>query len=499
MKASSILNILSQPNENGITLFVLGVMFILSLYHFLLYFQHKDKAYLYYSSYTLLIFIGLLNRPTNGFIVTLIEPFKEVLDHLSLSFILNYNLIYFLFFLTILDLKTYSIKWNRFVLKSVYILFSLSILIEIGYQFTDNIQIITKGHFIFMVATYLLGFIILIPMVMMNNPLKYYIIIGSLFLVITSLFVTIIKRLDLSHGEIEIRYSIFYFGLIFENILFSLALGAKQKNILHEKNTSQEKLIKQLKENEKLKIDIQEQLEQNVAELSKQAEEDKIEKIKTKYDKELTELKMSSLRNQMNPHFIFNSLNSIKLYIINNEKENAVYYLNKFSKLIRKILATTQEKEITLADEIETMQLYLKIENIRFNNEIAYNVSIDKNVNINTIKIPCLILQPFLENALWHGLSLKKGLRKLDIIIKNSGSTHITINIIDNGIGREKSQEINEQKMLKRKSIGIKLTEERLKNFFKDYQNLYSLNFTDLYDKNNKPEGTKVVIWLPLI
>ncbi|RLD85173.1 MAG: hypothetical protein DRJ07_03605, partial [Bacteroidetes bacterium] len=468
-------------------------------YHFLLYFQHKDKAYLYYSSYTLLIFIGLLNRPTNGFIVTLIEPFKEILDHLSLSFILNYNLIYFLFFLTILDLKTYSIKWNSFVLKSVYILFSLSILIEIGYQFTDNIQIITKGHFIFMVATYLLGFIILIPMVMMNNPLKYYIIIGSLFLVITSLFVTIIKRLDLSHGEIEIRYSVFYFGLIFENILFSLALGAKQKNILHEKNASQEKLIKQLKENEKLKIDIQEQLEQNVAELSKQAEEDKIEKIKTKYDKELTELKMSSLRNQMNPHFIFNSLNSIKLYIINNEKENAVYYLNKFSKLIRKILATTQEKEITLADEIETMQLYLKIENIRFNNAIVYNVSIDKNVSINTIKIPCLILQPFLENALWHGLSLKKDLRKLDIIIETSGSTHITINIIDNGIGREKSQEIKEQKMLKRKSIGIKLTEERLKNFFKDYQNSYALSFTDLYDKDNKPEGTKVVIWLPLI
>lgn len=496
MKSSSILSILSQPNENGITLFVLGIMFILSLYHFLLYFQHKDKAYLYYSSYTLLIFIGLLNRPTNGFIVTLIEPFKEVLDHLSLSFILNYNLIYFLFFLTILDLKSYSIKWNSFVLKSVYILFSLSILIEIGYQFTDNIQIITKGHFVFMVATYLLGFIILIPMVKMNNPIKYYIIIGSLFLVITSLFVTIIKRVDLSPDEIEIRYSVFYFGLIFENILFSMALGAKQKNILHEKNISQEKLIGQLKENERLKNEIQEQLEQNVKNFSKIAEAERIEKIKAKYDKELTELKMTSLRSQMNPHFIFNSLNSIKLYIINSEKENAIYYLNKFSKLIRRILAITQEKEISLSDEIETLKLYLKMENIRFSNEIDYTITIDKNINIETVKIPCLILQPFIENAIWHGLSIKKGDKKLDIIVEKETPFHVGISIIDNGIGRKKSHQINKLKTLQKKSIGINLTKERLKNFYKEYKEEYSLKFIDLMD-SDVSAGTKVFIKIP--
>jgi len=498
LKSSSILNILSQPNENGITLFVLGVMFILSLYHFLLYFQHKDKAYLYYSSYTLLIFIGLLNRPTNGFIVTLIEPFKEVLDHLSLSFILNYNLIYFLFFLTILDLKTYSIKWNRFVLRNVYVLFSLSILIEIGYQFTDNIEIITKGHFIFMIATYLLGFLILIPMVIMNNPLKYYIIIGSLFLVITSLFVTIIKRLDLNHGDIEIRYSVFYFGLIFENILFSLALGAKQKNILHEKNVSQEKLIKQLRENERLKLESHRRLEQNIELLSLQAKEEKFETVKAQYEKELTELKMSSLRNQMNPHFIFNSLNSIKLYIIDNQKENAVYYLNKFSKLIRKILASTQKKEISLIDEIETMNLYLSIENIRFNNEIDYKVTIDETINVNTIKVPCLVLQPFLENAIWHGLSLKKNNKKLTIIIGSQDSKHIKIRIIDNGIGRKRSSEINEQKMLRKKSVGINISRERFENFFMDFENSYSIIYKDLYDENSKPKGTEIILMIPL-
>jgi len=108
-------------------------------------------------------------------------------------------------------------------------------------------------------------------------------------------------------------------------------------------------------------------------------------------------------------------------------------------------------------------------------------------------------LLPFIENALWHGLSLKKGHKKLDIVIENDKPSHIKIKIIDNGIGRIKSQKINKQKMLKRKSIGINLTKERLKSFFKNYQNSYSLNFTDLYDENNNPKGTKVVILLPLI
>lgn len=109
------------------------------------------------------------------------------------------------------------------------------------------------------------------------------------------------------------------------------------------------------------------------------------------------------LKSQMNPHFIFNSLNSIKLYIINNEKENTVYYLNKFAKLIRKILVVSNEKDISLADELDTMKLYMNIENIRFSNEIDFQINIDKDINLENIRIPSLILQPFLENSLWHG------------------------------------------------------------------------------------------------
>ena len=116
-----------------------------------------------------------------------------------------------------------------------------------------------------------------------------------------------------------------------------------------------------------------------------------------KNKKKLLTLEQSMLRSQMNPHFLFNSLNSIKLYIINNEKKNAVYYLNKFSKLVRKILEASSLKEISLAEELETIELYMNIENIRFSNEINFDISIEDGIDTHAIKIPSLILQPFLE------------------------------------------------------------------------------------------------------
>jgi len=496
--SSSIIDILQHPNENGITIFVLGVLFILSVYHFLLYFQHKDKSYLYYSLYTFLICIGLLNRPTASFISTLIHPFKDVLDHVSLNFILVYNLVYIIFALSLLDVKLNLIKWHKFFYVGGYVLFVYIILLEVIYLFTGDIQYIIKGHIWFTVSAYIFVIIFYIPLFKTKNPLKYYIIIGSMFLVISSLVVSVIKRMDITPAEKEIRFSIFYIGLIIENIFFTLALGHKQKLISNENEKTQNKLIKQLLKNEELQLKIKQQFELDVEGLSKQAETEKLETLKAKYDKELTDLKMASLRSQMNPHFIFNSLNSIKRYIIDNEKENAVYYLNKFSKLIRKVLATTREKEMLLIDEIETMELYMTIENIRFNNEIDFSITSDENLKIGTIKVPSLILQPFIENAIWHGLSLKKGHKKLQIILKKEHETHVNIAIIDNGIGRERSAELNKKKIHKRKSIGIKLTEERLSKFAEAYTNDISLAFTDLYEENKTPSGTKVILRIPL-
>ena len=216
-----------------------------------------------------------------------------------------------------------------------------------------------------------------------------------------------------------------------------------------------------------------------------------------KQEKHILTLEQDMLRSQMNPHFIFNSLNSIKLYIINNDKENAVYYLNKFSKLIRKILIASKEKETSLQEELDTMQLYMNIENIRFDNEIDFNINVDESINTEVTKVPSLILQPFLENSLWHGLSSKPDNKKIDLNVSKTSDEYITVEIVDNGIGRIASKKIRENKKLKRKSVGIDITKARLANFSKAFEHSYSLNIDDLYESDS-PSGTRVTLNIPV-
>ena len=217
-----------------------------------------------------------------------------------------------------------------------------------------------------------------------------------------------------------------------------------------------------------------------------------------KNDKKILVLEQEALQSQMNPHFVFNALNSIKLYIINNEQKNAVYYLNKFSKLIRNILEASKVKEVSLSEELSTMNLYMSIENIRFSNEIDYIEKVDESINLERIKVPPLILQPFLENAIWHGLSSKKGEKKVSLTVNKTSEDFIQIDIEDNGVGREKAFKIKTGKSLNRKSIGIDLTKQRLRNFTNEFKNDFSLTYEDLKDGSGKATGTKVCIQIPL-
>jgi len=218
-----------------------------------------------------------------------------------------------------------------------------------------------------------------------------------------------------------------------------------------------------------------------------------------KNEKKLLTLEQTMLRSQMNPHFLFNSLNSIKLYIINNEKKNAVHYLNKFSKLVRKILEASSLKEISLAEELETVELYMNIENIRFSNEINFQVHLDPDIDPHLIKIPSLILQPFLENSLWHGLSSKGGEKNIWLKVSKEQEQFIQIAIIDNGVGREVAERIRKNKVLKRKSVGIDITKERLANFSRDYQNSFEVEIIDLFDENQQSSGTQINLHIPTI
>ena len=492
---NSLKYLFDHPHENGFTTFVLGVLFVLSVYHFLLYFQHKDKVYLFYSLYTFLIFLNQTKFVIIDSDSMLINNYKETLTDLHSPLVWTYNTIYFVFGFTFLNLKKYSIKWYSFIIKTVYLLLSIIIITVIVFLITKNSNHIYAVNSIIIPSLYLFGIIAYYTLFTVKMPLSNYIIVGSFVLYVSSFLAE--NFLGFEIFENSASSSVFYIGVIIENVIFSLGLGHKQKIILQEKNDSQKKLIKQLQENEELRKLTQLKLEQDVISLGKQAENEKIEKLKVTYDKQLAELKIIALKNQMNPHFIFNSLNAIKLYIINNEKENAVYYLNKFSKLIRKILASTRENELSLAEEIETMELYINIENIRFSNEIIFSLQVDENLKTDTIKIPSLILQPFIENAIWHGLAAKKGEKKLDLIVKKQRDDCVKIHIIDNGIGREKSAIIKATKFSKNKSLGLSITKQRLEIFTENSIAKGTILFKDLFE-NNIASGTEVIINIPI-
>ena len=216
-------------------------------------------------------------------------------------------------------------------------------------------------------------------------------------------------------------------------------------------------------------------------------------------EKKVLSLEQRMLRSQMNPHFIFNSLNSIKQFIVVNEKEKAVRYLNKFAKLMRKILDGSGKRETTLAEELETIDLYLNIENMRFSNEIEINIQVDPSLNTELIKVPSLLLQPFLENAIWHGLSEKEGDKKIWIHVQRGTDLRLRISVTDNGIGRELAHFRKQNRSLQRNSVGLKNTRERLVYFAENYQKDFDLEFHDLQDPNGTAAGTQVVLKIPLV
>jgi LytS/YehU family sensor histidine kinase len=295
-------------------------------------------------------------------------------------------------------------------------------------------------------------------------------------------------------------------GVFLEAIILSIGLGYKYHVYRKERHLYNVRLIKELRQNEKFKDIINEQLSEKVEiasiqlkNISKQAEVYKIEQLETHYKSQINNLQLSSLLSQMNSHFIFNALNSIKLFVINNESKKAAHYLNKFSKLIRRILEASKIKNTTLDKELETMDLYMAIENIRFSNKIQYVKKIEASIHLASVKIPSLIIHPFIENAIWDGLSSKKENKKILISVYKKGKEFIVIDVEDNGIGRAAATKISSQKAINRGNRNLQTTKERLENFSKEFKNNYSLFYKDVVNEDNKIIGTRITLQLPLV
>ena len=220
------------------------------------------------------------------------------------------------------------------------------------------------------------------------------------------------------------------------------------------------------------------------------------EKQKSIREKEMMELEAKALRAQMNPHFIFNCLNSIKSLVQDDKKDKSVAYLTIFSKLIRTLFQNADKKEISLYDEIETCKLYLQLEAMRFDAKFSYHINIDASIDLKSISVPALIIQPFIENSIWHGIIPKGSDGNVSLSV-NKKNGDIEVIVDDNGIGRESSQQNKSVTKIGHQSKGVNLTQSRLELDNLLQQRQAKLETIDKKDQQGKARGTKVIITLP--
>jgi len=426
-----------------------GGLFVLFLYHFLIFFQNKSKLYLYYSLYLLAITLYFVQHVVSEDFIGFYKYFNFSLQFLAYA-------AYISFARDLLDTRTHLIKWDKYFEIEVNILLILAVVfVLIQFFLGGNYQIqaftiIAPILTIFTLASY---YVIVSNI---KDNLSYYFVAGSLIYVILA---------NISFLEIFIGAEIFrnsgvqpmffvYLGAILQSIIFSILIGFIIKKIEQKSKNAEVRLAVKLKEME--------------------------------------ELKMTALQSQMNPHFLFNSLNSINNFVLKNDIEKASDYITKFSKLIRVILNSSSNTTSSLSEELIILALYVKLEQMRVTGGFKYKVNIDENLNLETIKVPPLFLQPFIENAIWHGIMKKEGDKIIELTIKEDNGDVLCI-VLDNGVGIDSTKKITPLS-LKRKFFGAKATENRIRIL---HQNKgVEIETEDI--SSGTITGTKVSIRFPL-
>ena len=231
---------------------------------------------------------------------------------------------------------------------------------------------------------------------------------------------------------------------------------------------------------------------------NKQLEQSEKDKQLAELRQKTGELEMQALRAQMNPHFVFNSLNAINRFILENNKTQASEYLTKFSRLVRMILQNSQSTLITLESELESLRLYLELEALRFDHRFEYKISVPKDLDIDILKVPPLIIQPYAENAIWHGLMHKEEKGHLEIDIMHE-QDRLIFRIKDDGIGRKQSSAMTSKTATKHKSLGLKITADRIAMMQRSASGHSPVIINDLENTDGTAAGTEVIIQIPVI
>ncbi len=456
----------------------------------------KDRTYIFWAMYLFvnaLFFAAELNRAfAFGFFDIFIftnkhhapTPWPTAIQYLV-------SIVYLMFISSFLEIKHLNPKIYKFIRIAIKIMllgFVFALFAVIVYDL--NLTIYAD---MFLVVTNLFVLATVIMIVRSNIPQKNLLMIGTIGVLISasiSITIEIIEKSD-KFGFWLIPIITYSVGCLWELSCFALALSQRTKRMQYEAQQIQKNYTT------KLENELSERLEV-IHIKDKQLEEQRINTLTSEFEQKIAETEITALRSQMNPHFIFNCLNSIKLYSLENDSESASVYLTKFSKLIRLVLDNSRSERLTLEKEIETLRLYIEMEIMRFKEKVQYELIVSPEIDQQYVEIPPLLIQPFVENAIWHGLMHKEFGGKVSILLHLVGENMLEIQIIDNGVGREKSAEYKSKTATKHKSFGMKVTNERIDLINQIYKTNANVEIEDLYDQNQNGIGTKVTIQIPI-
>lgn len=450
------LNSIRDVDKNRLQLiyhsFIIGGIFIISLFMSAQFLLNRDKTYLYYAGYGIFIFLvseKIMEHNCGIALISYFFPTYVYYSHVILQLLASFFYLSFVTRLLNISQKEKAIDLCSSIFKKMILLGCIL------YCLTPFIsEKSALASFIFNYGTLLTTlcmfcFLIFLLFMRRKDLAVKLVIAGFSTVVIASLLAVYINRSGLnSKFTLFAPVSIVEFGVFLEMIFFGLALGYKTQKQKEEKES----------------IELQKK-----------------------------ETEMAALKAQMNPHFMFNCINSIDAFIQSNDKYNATLYLNKFAKLIRNVLDNSKENTVLFSKDIDTLKLYTELEQLRSDHSFRVVFDVDEGLLSSDYKVPPLIVQPFIENAIIHGLrnkETKDGL--LEICVSQTGS-QIRYLVKDNGIGRTAAAKINPGK---EKSYGMQMSRERIMLFNKEKN--ASVSIADLLE-NGEPAGTEVSVHLNII
>ncbi|MFD2519888.1 sensor histidine kinase [Emticicia soli] len=438
--------------ELQIRTFYQGGLGIILVVAFLIFYRNRhEKIYFYYLLYVLAAFTFTLFKSRSFTYIGQLLGLLPIIKFYSPETTIWLGFaVYLLFIIELLDLKKNHSDFSNFLNKLAkgFIAYSLVVFVWLILTNDSGLQLwLFNNNRIPLLLLYT-GILIFVA-VKVGSSMVRYLIIGNSLLIIFGMLAW------LKGGVLNQQH---WYGVL--NHLFTLPLAILLEIIVF------------------------------ALAIAKKIEAER--KIKNELEQKTMQVEMMALRSQMNPHFLFNSLNSIRYLVMVNENDTASDYLTKFSKLLRMILNHTEKNVIRLSEELVALKLYLDIEKRRFGETLSYAIMVDEQIEAEALQIPPMLLQPFVENSIWHGLMPSQRKDKcIEIFIKKINDSLVEFMIKDNGIGRIMAGELKEKSMKQHQSKGTEITSQRIELFNRNYANKITISINDLYE-DGEPVGTMV-------